>query len=67
MDEKEIAEWKQNIDEMSQREMARLWRFAPTGHPVFRGDLPLSNYFDKRFKELGGFTPEISKSIGWGD
>jgi hypothetical protein len=27
--------------------------------------LPLFEYFNKRFKELGGFTPEISKKIGW--
>lgn len=65
MTDEEIKDWKENIDKMSQREMARLWRFAPSGHPVFQSDLPLSDYFDKRFKELGGFTPEISKSIGW--
>jgi hypothetical protein len=46
---------------MSQEEMARLWRFAPSGHPVFSNDLPLFG----RFEELGGMTPEISKKIGW--
>jgi len=63
--EEKIAEWKETIDGMSHREMARLWRFAPSGHPIFRRDLPLFKYFDKRFNDAGGMTPEISKSIGW--
>ena len=65
MDEKEINEWKEKIDNMSQWEMARLQRFAPSGHPVFDATLPLYDRFEKRFKELGGMTPAISKSIGW--
>lgn len=65
MTEEEILNAKKNIDGMSQKAMAFLWRFAPSGHPYFDTTLPLSKYFEKRFKELGGFTPEISKSIGW--
>lgn len=65
MEEKEIEEHKKKIDKMTQTDMARLWRFAPSGHPYFRNDLPLSDYFGTRFKELGGFTPSISKEIGW--
>ncbi len=64
MEEKEIEEHKKKIDEMSQTEMASLWRFAPVEHPYFRNDLPLVEYFNARFKKLGGFTPEISKAIG---
>lgn len=64
MDEKEIEEWKKKIDNMNQYEMCRLWRFAPAGHPLFRNDLPLFDYFEKRFNKLGKFTPEISKSLG---
>jgi hypothetical protein len=56
--EKELA----HINSMSQEEMARLFRFAPAGHPYFVTDSPLSRAFDARFK---GFTPAISKSIGW--
>lgn len=56
---------KQEIDNMSQEEMAYLWRFGPHGSPYFKGEV--GDYFKKRFKELGGFTPEISKKIGWGD
>ncbi|KKM13661.1 hypothetical protein LCGC14_1713990 [marine sediment metagenome] len=66
MTEKEITEAKADIDSMSQEAMARLWRFAPTGHPYFNSTLPLSEHFKKRFDELGGFTPAISKDIGLG-
>ena len=49
------------INKMGQEEMARLWRFAPSGHPYFDRTLPYYEYFQARFE---GFTPEISKSIG---
>lgn len=65
MTEQEIGEWKEGIDQMSQIEMASLRRFAPSGHPVFRCDLPLFDYFEAKFRALGGMTPEISKAIGW--
>ena len=65
MDEQEIATWKQRIDSMSHFEMASLSRFAPAGHPVFRSDLPLFDYFQARFKALGGMNPTVSKAIGW--
>lgn len=59
MDEK----MKSEIDNMSQEEMAYLWRFAPPGSPYFKGEV--GAYFKARFNSLGGFTPEISKKIGW--
>ena len=52
------------IHDISHVEMARLWRFAPSGHPYFDTSLPYFEVFKKRFDELGGFTPEISKQIG---
>jgi len=58
----EIETEKKIIDNMSQEEMARMWRFAPALHPYFRHDLPLFEHFQKRFK---GFTVEIAKAIGW--
>lgn len=64
MTEQELARWKQWIDDLSREDMARLQRFAPAGHPVFRSDLPLYEYFQARFKRLGGMSPEISKRIG---
>jgi len=56
-------EQKIEIDAMSQYEMARLWRFAPPGHPFFQGET--GQYFKHVFfEEKGGFTPAISKRLG---
>lgn len=54
---------KREIDNITQEEMARLWRFAPPGHPFFFHD-EVGDYFEKSFREKGFFTPEISKKIG---
>lgn len=54
---------RQDIDQMSRYEMARLWRFAPWGHPLFRNDT--GRYFAKVFAEKGGMSPQISRDLGW--
>jgi hypothetical protein len=59
--EKETAK----INSMSHIEMAKLYRFAPSGHPYFDNSYPYSKIFNDRFEKLGGMTPEISKAIGW--
>jgi len=64
MNEEEIKNWKSKIDSMTQEDMARAWRFSSTGNPIFISDI-LFEYFNAHFKSLGGFTPEISKRIGW--
>jgi len=56
-------ETREKIDALSHEAMARLWRFAPLGHQYFVYG-PVFDYFEKRFNELGGWTPEISKRIG---
>ena len=66
MTPEQIEVEKKTIDEMSQVQMASLWRFAPSGHPYFDKRLPLFEYFQARFKSLGGMTPAVSKSIGLG-
>ena len=59
-------EQKKTIDDMSQYDMCRLWRFAKTGEPLLQGDT--GQYFKKvLFEQKGGFTPEISKKLGWGE
>jgi len=58
---------EEDVDKMSRLEMARLWRFAPSGHPLMDSTNPLSDRFMARFKELGGFSPAISKALGWSD
>lgn len=62
---KEQKDEIRQIYSMSQTEMASLWRFAPAGHEWFNKTLPYYKHFNRRFKHLGGFTPEISKQIGW--
>ena len=66
MTEEEIQKHIDAINKMSQLEMCRLWRFAPVGHIYFDDSKPFYTHFKKRFDTLGGFTPEISKTIGWG-
>jgi hypothetical protein len=57
-EQEEIAK----IKAMSQSQLARLSRHAPAGHPYFDSTLP----YDKVFKEcFKGWTPELSKQIGW--
>ena len=59
----EIEKLENEINSMSQMDMARRWRFATSGDPMFRSDLPFGEKFKNRFKELGGFTPKISKAL----
>jgi len=63
--DEEIQEWKDQIDRMSRVEMAKLWRFAPAGHPIFNTRLPLYEYFKARYDNVGGMNTAISKQIGW--
>jgi len=56
-------EEKDQIDAMSQYDLCRLWRFAECPHPLLQGDT--GEYFAQKLKDAGGFTPEISKSLGW--
>jgi hypothetical protein len=57
------SEQKAKIDSMTQKELCSKWRFAPVGDLLLQGDT--GDYFAKRLKEMGGFTPEISKELGW--
>ena len=65
MTDQEIAKWKKEIDSMDREHMCRLWRFAEPGYPCFDLTTPLAAYFKERFDKLGGFSPEISKALGW--
>ena len=65
MDNTQVKQEIEKINQMSQIQMAHLQRFAPSGHPYFDDRLPFYEVFSKRFKELGGMTPAISKTIGW--
>jgi len=53
------------INDMSQLEMCRIWRFG-TNHEYLDTSKPYAEVFRKRlFVNFGGFTPEISKQLGW--
>jgi hypothetical protein len=57
-------ELKEKIDNMSHYDMCATWRFAKSGNPLIMGET--GQYFEDRlFNHFGGFTPEISKSLGW--
>jgi hypothetical protein len=66
MSPEQMIEELEKIKVLSHEEMARLQRFAPSGHIYFDKRLPLSVAFEMRFKGLGGMTPEVSKKIGLG-
>ena len=61
-DEKIVKE----INAMSHSQLAKLYRFAPSGHLYFDSSKPYNAIFNKRFMEFGGMTAKISKDIGWG-
>ena len=59
----EVEKLKAIIDTMSQEDLCRTWRFAAVGDPLLQGEV--GQYFSEKLQEKGGFTPEISKRIGW--
>ena len=65
LDEFRNLQIEKEINNLSHYEMCRLIRFAPVGHKYFDKSEPYWGLFKKRFEELGGFTPEISKQLGW--
>lgn len=68
----EIDQVAELIEQMDHYEMCRVWRFAEVGDPrLSNGNITsdgrkLGEIFSNRlFKYFGGFTPEISKNLGW--
>lgn len=62
-EKKTVEDLKKEIDKMSQLELCRRWRFSIPGSPYFQGEV--GAYFAAALKSVGGFTPEISKKLGW--
>ena len=59
---------KKQIDDMSYESMLRLWRHAPSGHPMFQGET--GEYFSKIMKKKrenisNSEHVQTSKNIGW--
>lgn len=64
--EKSYDELKAEIDGLSHFQMCSMWRKGTGNKAFFDSSNPISAYFrDRLFKHYGGFTPEISKQIGW--
>lgn len=63
---KDSKPWEAEIDALSHLDMCRYWRFGCGKSVWFDSTHPASTYFKERlFIKLGGFTPAISKEIGW--
>lgn len=62
--EKIDEELKQEINQMTHEEMCRVWRFGSNDNQLLRGE-PGEYFKERLFNHFGGFTPEISKRIGW--
>ena len=66
MNDLEFERMKADIDSLSHFSMCYMWRFGKAPKEYFDSTNPISEYFKKRlFDYFGGFTPEISKEIGW--
>jgi len=56
----------EEIEAADREQICRWWRFLPTPTcPNDEESFKRLNRIVERFKEVGGFTPEISKHIGW--
>jgi len=61
-----LKDHKSKIDALSHEEICRIWRFGGGRKEWFDVNHKASGYFlDRLFSHFGGFTPEISKKIGW--
>ncbi len=57
---------KQQIDNLSHLQLCKAWRFGTGEKEWFDKSYEASTYFkDRLFNYFGGFTPQISKQIGF--
>jgi len=69
--QEQIDAMETEIKEMGHYALCTAWRFSSVGDPRFRSDLitssgkSLGDIFSERLRAFGGFTPEISKAIGF--
>lgn len=53
----------EEVDNASKEQLARWYRYLPIGTTLEH--LEIVNRVCDRFKESGGWTPELSKTVGW--
>lgn len=59
-----IEQSKRQIDNMDRLAMGKMIRFSPSGTTLFQ--VPeLYDHLMAHFDKLGGWTPQLSKLIGW--
>lgn len=61
-----LEEQKAEIDNLTHVEMAKYWRFGNGKKEWYDNTNPIAKHFyDRLWLHHGGFTPQISKHIGW--
>ena len=53
----------EQVEKAGHEELARWYRFLPSGDT--KEQLKIAERIEKRFKHLGGMTPELSDKIGF--
>ena len=53
----------EEVENASRKQLCYWYRFLPS--PKTDDEVKVMNRIIERFDEFGGFTPEISKEIGW--
>jgi len=51
------------VEKAGREQICRWWRFLSS--PETDQEVKIMNLIAERFDEMGGFTPEISKRVGW--
>lgn len=51
------------VEQASRKQICKWYRFLSS--PETDDDVNVMNRIVERFNEFGGFTPEISKEVGW--
>ncbi len=54
---------KDVVNNSNHEQICRWYRFLPS--PMNADETEIINIIVKKFKVMGGFTPELSKKIGW--
>jgi hypothetical protein len=49
---------------MSHVELVKIWRFEGSGSPYITRE-SVFNILKEQISKFGGFTPEVSKAVGW--
>jgi len=54
----------EEVEKADREQICKWWRILPS--PKTDEEVKVMNRISERLDEEGGFTPEISKRIGWG-